>query len=259
MDQYKSMAKYYDAIGAYRTRQDVNFFVDMAKETGGPVLELGSGTGRVLLPTARAGISITGLDASDAMLDVCRESLAHETEDVQERVTLVSEDMRSFDLGERFALITLPFRPFQHLHSVEDQVACLECAHRHLTDDGRLVLDLFNPILERLTVEEYPTELEPEPAAALDDGGELVRSWRGLAHDRANQRIEVEMLLEVTHPDGTTDRHIDRIELRYFFRYEVEHLLARCGFAVEHLYSDYDRKPFGAIYPGELLYVARKA
>lgn len=257
MDLYGRMAKYYDAIGPYRDRKDLAFFVDMAVESGGPVLELGSGTGRVLIPTARAGVSITGLDTSDAMLAVCRESLARETQDVRGRVTLVPGDMTSFQLDQRFALITFPFRPFQHLHSVEDQVACLECAHRHLSDDGRLVLDLFNPMIERLTAE-YPTELESEPAVTLEDGSELIRSWRARACDRANQVLEVEMIIQVTHPGRATERHVDPVKLRYFFRYEVEHLLARCGFTIQHLYSDYDRKPFGAIYPGELLYIARK-
>ena len=258
MDLYDRIATFYDSTVPYRQREDVGFFVEMASESGGPVLELGCGTGRVLIPTARAGIEIAGLDASPAMLKVCRESLEREPEDVRERVTLVQGDMRNFGLDDRFALVTLPFRPFQHLLEVEDQIACLRCIHTHLKDGGRLVLDLFNPMIERLTEANYPTEYEMEPAATLEDGSEMVRSSRMIARDIARQRIDVELRHDFTFPNARKEQYVENMTLRYFFRYEVEHLLARCGFEVENLYADYARTPFGEIYPGELLFVARK-
>lgn len=85
----------------YRNRQDVTFFVEAAKESGGPVLEIGCGTGRVLIPTARAGIQVVGLDQSQHMLRVCRERLLREPQDVQCRVQLVRADMRDFELFKR--------------------------------------------------------------------------------------------------------------------------------------------------------------
>ena len=83
MDLYERIAAFYDAIVPYQQREDVAFFVEMARETGGPVLEVGCGTGRVLIPTARAGVSISGLDASPSMLKVCRESLSRAPEDLR--------------------------------------------------------------------------------------------------------------------------------------------------------------------------------
>ncbi len=259
MDFYERIAAFYDAIVPYQQREDVAFFVEMARDSGGPVLEVGCGTGRVLIPTAQAGASITGLDASPAMLKVCRESLAREPDDVRKRVTLVQGDMRDFQLDARFALITLPFRPFQHLLEVREQVACLTCLHLHLEKGGRIVLDLFNPMLERLTNENYPTEFQVEPAATLADGSEMVRSTRTLSRILARQCMNVEFQYDFTYADGRKEQYVEPASLRYFFRYEVEHLLARCGFEVEHLYADYKRKPFGEIYPGELLFVAKKA
>lgn len=97
------VAQIYDQVIPYRDRPDVEFFVDTAIESGSPVLEVGCGTGRVLIPTARAGISITGLDLSDHMLDVCRAALKEESRDVQERVNLVQGDMRDFNLGQKFS------------------------------------------------------------------------------------------------------------------------------------------------------------
>ena len=116
------VAQIYDQVIPYRDRPDVDFFVNAAIESGGPVLEVGCGTGRILIPTARAGISITGLDLSDHMLDVCRADLKEEAREIQERVDLVQGDMRDFILDQKFALITTPFRPFQHMITTVDQI-----------------------------------------------------------------------------------------------------------------------------------------
>ena len=137
------VARIYDQVIPYRDRPDVEFFVEAAAKSGGPVLEVGCGTGRVLIPTARAGISITGLDLSDHMLDVCREALIEEPELVQNQVKLVQGDMRDFYLGKKFALVTTPFRPFQHLITIEDQIKCLENIQNHLEPGGKFILDIF--------------------------------------------------------------------------------------------------------------------
>src|SRR5829696_4325661 len=114
-DDYASIAELYDHVTLYRDRSDVPFFVEEAVASGGPVLEIGCGTGRVLIPTARAGATIVGLDFSEKMLGLCRAKLSREPADVQSRVRLVRGDMRDFSLGECFHLATIPFRPFQHL------------------------------------------------------------------------------------------------------------------------------------------------
>ena len=92
-----------------------------------------------------------GLDLSSHMLDICRQKLADEPEEVRSRVRLVQADMRDFELSRTFALVTTPFRPFQHLTTVEDQLTCLACIHRHLAPGGKLILDIFNPSLPYMT------------------------------------------------------------------------------------------------------------
>src|SRR5947207_2493466 len=149
-DDYAPIADLYDHVAPYRALPDIPFYVDAARESGGPVLEIGCGSGRVLIPTARAGIEIPGLDLSPGMLAVCHQHLADESAEVQSRVHLVEASMTAFDLGRTFRLITIPFRPFQHLLTVRDQLACLACIRRHLAPDGRLVFDLFNPSLEAI-------------------------------------------------------------------------------------------------------------
>ena len=144
-DEYAFVADFYDHVVPYRSRPDVTFFVDAARESGGRVLEVGCGTRRILIPTARAGVEVVGLDFSTHMLTVCRARLAQEPEAVRSRVELAHGDMRSFDLGKTFTLATVPFRPFQHLLTVDDQLSCLSRIRHHLIDGGRLILDIFNP------------------------------------------------------------------------------------------------------------------
>jgi SAM-dependent methyltransferase len=259
MDEYSEVAEFYDYVTPYASRGDVGFYVDEARASRGPVLELGCGTGRVLIPIARAGVGIVGVDASPKMLERCRGFLADEPEVVQRRVQLVEGDMRTFDLGQAFPLVTIPFRPFQHLQTVADQLACLTNIRRHLTDDGRLVFDLFNPSLEALVNRPIGQEFPEGDPFGMPDGRRVTRSFRIAEADRFAQVNQVELIYDVTHTDGRHERKVHAFSMRYLFRFEAEHLLARSGFVVEHLYSGFDRRPFGSTYPGDLVFIARKA
>ena len=254
------LAEFYDHVVPYRDRGDVGFFVQEARRSGGPVLELGCGTGRVLIPTAKVGVEIVGLDASPLMLSACRAKLSAEPESVRAKVSgLVQGDMRAFDLGREFRLVTLPFRPFQHLLTVEDQLSCLLSIRRHMSAGGRLVLDVFNPSLPHLADDRFLAEHGEEPEFTTGDGRRVVRRARIVSRDYFSQVTDNELAYKVTHPDGREERLVHRFRLRYLFRFEVEHLLARCGFSVEEVYADYDRSPYGSKYPGELITVASKA
>ena len=258
-EEYAFVADLYDHITPYRDRQDVAFFVESATAAGSPVLEVGCGTGRVLIPTARAGVEVVGLDLSPHMLAVCRQRLQEESEAVRGRVRLVEADMRDFDLGSRFTLATIPFRPFQHLLTVEDQLSCLASIRRHLRDDGVLILDLFNPSLDFLVTRPVGEELDEERPFTTPDGRTVIRRQKTVASDRFQQVGHYELIHYVTHPDGRQERLVQAFPLRYLFRFEAEHLLARAGFTLEHVYADYDKSAYGAKYPGELLMVARRS
>jgi len=258
-EEYAFIADLYDYVVPYHNRPDVAFFVEIAQELGGPVLEVGCGTGRVSIPTARTGIDIVGLDLSPHMLEICRERLLREPEVVQARARLVKADMRDFELDEAFRLVTIPFRPFQHLITVNDQLSCLGSIHRHLVKGGRLVLDVFNPLLESLTRDDIGQEVGDEPEFITPDGRRVTRLGKTVSRDLYNQIIYVELIYYVTHPDGREERLVHAFPMRYFFRFEIEHLLVRCGFEVEQVYADFDKSPYGSKYPGELIFVAKKA
>jgi SAM-dependent methyltransferase len=257
-DGYEFIADLYDEVGPYRERPDIAFYVEAAANARGPVLEVGCGTGRVLIPSARAGASMIGLDLSEPMLAVCRAKLRKESEAVRSAVQLVQADMREFALSRTFALATVPFRPFQHLMTLEDQLSCLETIRRHLIDGGHLILDVFNPSLDALVNRPEGSEFGDEPEFTMSDGRRVVRTHKIVAHDRVNQVNHIELIYYITHPDGRVERVVDAFAMRYFFKFEMEHLLARSGFEVEQVFGGFDRSAYGSQYPGELIFVARK-
>ncbi len=255
---YEFVAEFYDHVVPYRDRADIDFYREEAERSGGPVLELGCGTGRVLLPIARSGTQIVGVDLSAHMLAVCRRRLENEPEAIQARVRLIQGDMTTVELDKQFRLITIPFRAFQHLLTVDAQVRALENAYGQIQPGGHLVMDVFNPSLHALTSDSTGEEFGEEPEFELEDGRRVVRTHRIIERDPIDQISSVELIYRVKYPDGRSKRLIHSFKMRHLFRFELEHLLARCGFEVESVYSDFDRKPYGAIYPGELIFVARK-
>lgn len=212
----------------------------------------------MLIPTARAGIDIVGLDASPRMLHVCLARLQREPQHVQARVELLQGNMRHFTIDQTFALATIPFRPFQHLLTVDDQLACLTSIRRHLADEGRLVFDIFNPSLDMLVTRPVGEEFHSDPEVVMDDGRRVYRRGKIVGHDRFTQVTQHELIYYISHPDGHTERVVHAFSLRNTFRFEAEHLLMRAGYEIERLYADFDRSPYGSTYPGELIFVARK-
>lgn len=256
-DRSPFIAEFSPYVARYATRPDIGFYVQAAREYDGPVLELGCGSGRILIPTARAGMDISGLDASERMLAVCRAAIEAEPPEVQRRIDLHHGDIRDFNLGRSFQLITMPFRPFQYLLTVEEQLACLGAIRRHLEPKGRLVFDLFNPSVHSLARPVNPAETDEEPFTH-PDGRTVVRRNRILERDLPNQTFAGELVYDVTHPGGRIESLVHHFRFRYLFRFEVEHLLARAGFTLDRVYSDFDRSPYGSQYPGELIFVARR-
>jgi SAM-dependent methyltransferase len=257
------MAELYDKLSSefydyHAKRGDIRFFIDYAQESGGPVLELGCGTGRVLIPTARAGVDITGLDLSAEMLKLCRLKLETEPENVRTKAKLIQADMRDFELQRRFSLVTITYGPFNNLLTVQDQLDCLACIHRHLNHGGRLVFDVFFADPAILVIKKETPIVTNQTPFLMPDGRSVTWGLRFHDVDYQHQIIHEKLLYDIHHPDGHLERLVYPEELRFFFRYEVEHLLARSGFSVEAVYADFSKTPFGDKPPEELIFVARK-
>jgi SAM-dependent methyltransferase len=252
------IAEYYDASPPVADRlQDVAFYLEAVRKFGDPVLELGCGTGRVTAAIADAGHRITGLDISGRMLEVAAKKRQALREDARERMHLSQGDMTQFDLGQSFRLVIIPFRPFQHLLDVQHQLDCLACVAKHLAPAGRLIIDFFQTDARRMHDSEFLQErlISEYPMAG---GRQVVLTERVSAFHRAEQRNDVEMIYSVTHPGGRKERLVLAWTVRYFFRYEVEHLLARCGFLVLDTYGNFDQSALRDDSP-EMIFVAEKA
>lgn len=241
----QELAALYDAV--YADVDDAALWRAIADVAGdAPLLELGCGTGRVLLPLARDGHEVTGLDVSPQMLEYCRAKLQVESAETRDRVTLVAADMTSFDLGRNFGAIFCAFNSFHHLRTADQQLACLERSRAHLTPRGILVLDLFNP--DPAPSDPPGDELADAEANALiaewTDGRRIRRWMSACDYDRSLQCNECEMTYEIIDADGTTRRLAESFPMHLVYRYELEHLLARCGFRIARLYGGYDLAPF---------------
>ena len=252
------IAEYYDISYNRRIDKDVAFYVNYSKKANGRTLELGCGTGRVLIPTAAAGCEITGLDLSAYMLEKCRGKLAKQPEEIQKRVKLIQGNMTGFKTGEKYALVTLPFRPFQHLITVEEEKTCLECIHQHLKPQGLLIIDVYNPNPTRLIPSsKFDEEIEDLPETLLPDGRKVRRTGRMAGLHRDKQYNDIELIYYVTHPDGKTERLVQSFPMRYYYRYEMEHLLELSRFKIVDLFGEFDSSAFTSDSP-EMIFIAEK-
>ena len=221
----------------YRDRtEDVRYYVELARRRRGPVLEYGCGNGRILLPTARAGVEVVGVDLSAEMLADLRVALRAEPE-VAARVALKRGDMRRVRLGRRFRLVTCPFNAFLHLYTRGDVEAFLARVREHLAPGGELVFDVSVPEPEELARDPQRTHRTPP---FLYPGVGRVRYGERFDYDRVRQVLFVSMEFEPKDGEAFTTPLCHR----QFFPEELMALLHYNGFAVRARHGGFDGRPF---------------
>jgi len=229
------VARFYDAVYAQvRDGVDNDCYLEAMRSAGGPVLEIGVGTGRLFTEARRRGIEAWGIDTSEAMLERCRARLA---EPDRERVQVA--DAVSMKLGRRFALVVAPFRVLSHVPDPADQLRLLESVHAHLLPGGRFVFDLYVPHLG-LLLEGMPetTDFDGEHAP----GRRLRRVVSSRPADLSRQTNQVTMRF-LWDEDGREREEEWRFEMRFFFRFELEHLVARSPLVLEAIHGDFAGGP----------------
>ena len=229
---YDSIARLYDPWSRSVT-EDVGFYVEEALASGGPVVELAVGTGRIAVPVARAGLRVIGVDQSPGMLAVARE--AADAAGVGALVDLRVGDLREPPVAERVPLVVCPFRSLLHLGDEAEKLRALRAALGLLEPGGRLVFDVFAPSREDIE-DTHGRWLEREP-------GIFERAdW-----DEATRTLT----LSVRSGDaGAT------MALHWLGAPEWQALLEEAGFVVEALYGWFDRRPFAG---GEdMVFTARR-
>jgi SAM-dependent methyltransferase len=229
-----AFARFYDLIyQSIRHDTDSAFFLKKIRESKGPVLEVGTGTGRFLKEALDAGADIYGIDVSPAMVEVLQKKL-----NPADHFRVTVADLRTFRLDKKFDLVIAPFRVFGHLLTPEDQLMAFERIHEHLAPGGRLIFDLFVPdpvILSKGFVEYCDFEGEYEP-------GRKVRRITNAKPDIINQVMQVTFRLEWEEDSGIKSESW-YCPVRFYFRWELEHLVARSKLKLEEILGDYEGHP----------------
>jgi SAM-dependent methyltransferase len=244
----------YDLFAGRGMKGDIAFYLDCARRFGGPVLEIGAGTGRVLLPLAEAGHEVVGMDNSTAMLERAVARLAARP-DLRDRVRLVETDMTGFDLVRDFALVIIAGRSFQHVTEPDAQRAALLAIRRHLRPGGTLILDLFDPNFE-LMLAAGPTHHASAEAIDPASGYLIRRTVAARSNDFAAQTTTETLLFQRLNREGAEiEREETSWTLRWSTRQETAYLLELCGFQPVEQYSDFLGSP--PQYGREQLWVAQ--
>jgi SAM-dependent methyltransferase len=227
---YDKIARIYDPWSR-TVVEDVSFYVEEAVASGGPVLELGVGSGRIAVPVAAAGIEVVGVDLSTGMLEVARES----AELAGVRLDLRQGDMRDPPVDGEFPLVIAPFRSLLHMETEADRRSALRAVRTHLVPKGRFVFDVFAPSKEDI-VETHGRWLEREPG--IWERADWNEQTRTLILRVRGETAEAEM------------------SLAWLSVGEWKTLLREEGFVVEKVYGWFDRKPWRG---GEdSIYICRK-
>jgi SAM-dependent methyltransferase len=251
---YDSFATIYDLQhGTFD--DDMPLYLRLAKEHAGakPILELGCGTGRAMLPLVKAGYRVVGVDESEAMLAIARQKMSDflKTSDI---CKLIQADTRQLELDERFGLAFIALNTFLHNLTREDQLATLRSVHRHLLTDAVLVIDL--PANDELSYQpddgEFVFEtvlIDPKNRARIDKYVASKIFW-------ATQEQELTYRI-VEENDGEKREQFVSFRLRHVFKHEMELLLLQSGFDTPTWRGDYDLKPYTDGSP-RMIAVARK-
>jgi len=223
-------ARFYDLIyQQLRDSVDKEFFLKELKQVKGKVLEIGVGTKRFFVEALNKGVDIYGIDISKSMINVLLAKLRPEH---HKRISL--QNMVNFHFADRFELIVAPLRVMMHLLDKKDQLAALNNACRHLKPGGTFIFDTFIPDLRQLISglddhTDFDAEYEP---------GKKIKRMVSTNPDLLNQLINITFRLEWDEDDGLK-REEWKFPMRFFFRYELEHLIERSAFKSYKILGDY--------------------
>lgn len=235
---FYSDAERYDLVmGAFASGDLLDFYRRRVARYGEPVLELACGSGRLTIPLAKVGVNITGIDISEQMLDLAK----LKANKAGVNIHFLQEDMRSFDLGEKFKLIFIPAQSLSHLHTRAEIEDCFSCVRRHLADEGRLLIELFNPsvnLLARQSDRRYTVGQYENPKESFQ-----VYVSEEVRYDAASQINHIRWFFR----DGRSNEEtVLSFAMRQFFPQEIDALLGYNGFRIEHKYGSYNDEEFSS-------------
>lgn len=234
---------------------EADAYARLARERDGDLLELGCGTGRLVVPLARAGIEVWGLDLYRDMLDACRAKLERESPSVRERVTLVEGDTRTFTLPRTFPLITAPCNFLDNLLGADDLLQTFRSAARHLADDGLFVVDSSAPDLPAMVAADGQEQVGE--FTHPDTGRRLVSRFTP-RFDFVRQIETDDITLEELEGDVVVRRARTTMTVTWHHPREIEAALGAAGLEAAGTYGSVDRQPMRA-RGGDMVHFARRA
>lgn len=238
VNQFNKFARYYD--GDYRNYDDdLDLISALAEDCGSPILELGCGTGRVMVPLAEQGHSIVGIDISPELLSVAQQKI--EQSGCQDRASYRQADIRTFRLpDEQFTFVYCVSNTLMHCATQADQLQLLQTAYVHLQPNGLLLLDLFNPDLVAMAEVAGLCEL----ADVWEDRlGSQIMKWSVRSVDSAQQLQETIFIYEEIDSQGNSKKTTCPFTLRYIWPAEGKLMLESIGFEVLSIWGDFDGTP----------------
>ena len=234
---YLAWAEWYDIFYSAADPGDVEFYHSLCRASGGPVLEIGVGTGRIALPLARDGMEIVGIDLNEPMLKVA-ERKALDVAPLSGSLKLIRADMRKFDLKRQFPVVIIPARTLLLATTEEDQIYTLCYAASHLEPGGTLAFNLFYPDPEMLA-DDPDVEFLLEVVEKAD-GGRYVLTAKN-RFDTTNQLNHGGQIAEEVDASGEVLRREElEVVVRYLYPDQVVSLCERTGLEVIGLWGDFE-------------------
>lgn len=250
---YDAISRFYDAENVEMT-DDLPLYSVLADIYGDPILDVGCGTGRVMLHLAQEGHYCVGVDTSPQMLQRARQKVDL-LADLKNNVKLVEGDIATYQAEQPFQMILLPYHTFMHFQDQSEQLQVLAQLAENLADGGVMVFDLANAGEAFSTQDDHVIALERtfiEPQT-----GHVVMQQSVSTLDRVTQQLHITWIYDEIHNDGIVRRTIAPLMLRYVFFSEMKLLLAATGLQLVDVYGDYDQSPFEDGSP-RMIIVAQK-
>lgn len=234
---YVAWAEWYDIFYAAADPGDIEFYHGLCRASGGPILEIGVGTGRISLPLAKEGMEIVGIDLFEPMLKVAQQN-ALDVAPLSGSLKLIQADMRNFDLKRKFPVVTIPARTLLLATTEEEQVQTLCCAVRHLEEGGTMAFNLFYPDPEMLA--DDPDEEFLLEVVEKTDGGRYVLSAKN-HFDLDSQLNHGVQIAEELDPKGEVLRRQElEVIVRYLYPEQVIALCDLVGLEVIEMWGDFE-------------------
>lgn len=259
LSEVNSNKKYYELTAEFYDQEygvsyiDILFFSRLAKKYGGPILELGCGTGRIALPLAELGVEVWGLDTSDEMLNVFRRKIESHKRKEELKIKLIKKDMKKFELEKKFNLIFSAGNTFLHLLTRDAQIRTLKCISRHLSDNGVVVIDIFNPTPEKLEggnlyrMNAFPVFYKGEKYLVYSQSKHLSKKKMIIVEKRYVRILE-----------GMEGEELRvSFQLRYIYKHELDNLMNSANLEPVEVYGDYLGNPYDP-NSERIIYVAKR-